>query len=86
LRELRKQVTFAVFSEEEDLEKVAVTVEGCLICWRRRFGNEGGWEEKLLRDAATTICGGHSGGELGQDVPATLVWSGREEFKSRVLE
>jgi predicted metal-dependent hydrolase len=29
---------------------------------------------------------GHSGGELGQDVPATLVWSGREEFKSRVLE
>lgn len=27
LRDLRKQVTFAVFSEEEELEKVAVTVE-----------------------------------------------------------
>lgn len=28
---------------------------------------------------------GHMGNKLGQDVPATF-WSGREEFKARVLE
>ncbi len=37
LRELRKQVTFAVFSEEEDLEKVATTVEALFNLLEKAF-------------------------------------------------
>ncbi|MCX6875452.1 MAG: hypothetical protein NTW21_16845 [Verrucomicrobia bacterium] len=37
LRELRKQVTFAVFSEEEDLEKVAATVEELFVLLEKAF-------------------------------------------------
>ncbi|MCX6868314.1 MAG: type I restriction endonuclease subunit R, partial [Verrucomicrobia bacterium] len=37
LRELRKQVTFAVFSEEEDLEKVTATVEALFTLLEKAF-------------------------------------------------
>lgn len=37
LRELRKQVTFAVFSEEEDLDKVAATVESLFNLMEKAF-------------------------------------------------
>jgi type I restriction enzyme R subunit len=37
LRELRKQVTFAVFAEEEDLEKVTATVEGLFTLLQKSF-------------------------------------------------
>lgn len=43
--------------------------------------------EKKICDATPPprSAAGHMGNELGQDVPATF-WSGREEFKARVLE
>ncbi len=37
LRELRKQVTFAIFSEEEDLEKVTATVESLFTLLEKAF-------------------------------------------------
>jgi type I restriction enzyme R subunit len=37
LRELRKQVTFAVFSEEEDLHKVTATVDALLTLLQKAF-------------------------------------------------
>ena len=37
LRELRKQVTFAVCSEEDDLEKVAATVESLFMLLEKAF-------------------------------------------------
>lgn len=37
LRELRKKVTFAVFAEEEDLGKVAATVDGLFTLLQRSF-------------------------------------------------
>lgn len=37
LRELRKQVTFAVFSEEEDLDKVTATVESLFMLLEKAF-------------------------------------------------
>ena len=37
LRELRKQVTFAVFSEEDDLDKVAATVESLFMLLEKAF-------------------------------------------------
>ncbi len=37
LRELRKQVTFAVFSEEEDVDKVTATVESLFVLLEKAF-------------------------------------------------
>ncbi|RYG94166.1 MAG: hypothetical protein EON58_16865 [Alphaproteobacteria bacterium] len=37
LRELRKQVTFALFSEEDDLEKVTGTVESLFVLLEKTF-------------------------------------------------
>ncbi len=37
LRELRKQVTFAVFAEEDNLEKVTVTVEALFTLLQKSF-------------------------------------------------
>jgi len=37
LRELRKQVTFAVFDQEEDMEKVTATVEALFTLLRKSF-------------------------------------------------
>ena len=37
LRELRKQVTFAVYSEEDDLDKVTATVESLFMLLEKAF-------------------------------------------------
>lgn len=37
LRELRKQVTYAVFSEEDDLDKVTATVESLFVLLEKAF-------------------------------------------------
>ena len=37
LRELRKQVTFAVFAEQDDLEKVTATVEALFTLLQKSF-------------------------------------------------
>lgn len=37
MREARKQVTFAIFSEEEDLNKVTVTVDALFTLLQRSY-------------------------------------------------
>ena len=37
LRELRKQVTFAIYAEEDDMEKVTATVEGLFVLLGKSF-------------------------------------------------
>jgi type I restriction enzyme R subunit len=37
LRELRKQVTFAIFAEEDDMAKVTATVEALFVLLKKSF-------------------------------------------------
>jgi hypothetical protein len=40
MRELRKKVTFAIFAETDDLDRVTAMVDELFSCWRRRIGFE----------------------------------------------
>ncbi len=37
LREVRKQVTFAIFAEEDDMDKVTATVDALFILLQKSF-------------------------------------------------
>jgi hypothetical protein len=86
LRELRKQVTFALlfrggrFGQGGGDGGLAVHVAGEGVSEMNAAEKKNCGDTPQPRSAP-----GHTGNELGQDVPATF-WSGREEFKARVLE